>query len=125
MVQRAAQWANKYYSAKMAVSAASVRTFAPSMAVFRVFLLLGLLIPLLGQAQRPMPPATRPPQIAPAGPRVGANPPPAKGSPIKLLTAGELVGGDFNGVKIRKLITNVSFQQDDVFLYCDSAYQYL
>ena len=95
------------------------------MAVFRVFLLLGLLIPLLGQAQRPTSPATRPPQTVPAGPRAGANPPPAKGSPIKLLTAGELVGGDFNGVKIRKLITNVSFQQDDVFLYCDSAYQYL
>jgi len=49
----------------------------------------------------------------------------AKGSPIKLLTAGQLVGGDFNGVKIRKLLGNVSFQQDDVFLYCDSAYQYL
>ncbi|WP_216689874.1 OstA-like protein [Hymenobacter siberiensis] len=76
------------------------------MAVFRVFLLLWLLMPLLGQAQRATPPA-------------------AKGSPIKLLTAGELVGGDFEGVKIRKLITNVSFQQDDVFLYCDSAYQYL
>ncbi len=90
----------------MAVSAASVRTFTPSMAVFRVFLLLWLLMPLLGQAQRATPPA-------------------AKGSPIKLLTAGELVGGDFEGVKIRKLITNVSFQQDDVFLYCDSAYQYL
>ena len=102
------------------------------MAVFRVFLLLCLLLPLLGQAQRPTPPAPRPPQTAPAGPRSGATPPPAnqrsapaKGSPIKLLTAGELVGGDFNGVKIRKLITGVSFQQDDVFLYCDSAYQYL
>lgn len=98
----------------MAVSAASVRTFAPSMAVFRVFLLLCLLLPLLGQAQRPTPP-----------PANGQRPAPATGSPIKLLTAGELVGGDFEGVKIRKLITNVSFQQDDVFLYCDSAYQYL
>ncbi|GAB3856548.1 OstA-like protein [Hymenobacter terrigena] len=95
------------------------------MAVFRVFLLLCLLVPLLGQAQRPTPPAARPPQTAPAGPRSGTNPPAAKGSPIKLLTAGALVGGDFEGVKIRKLITNVSFQQDDVFLYCDSAYQYL
>ncbi|MGY3089616.1 lipopolysaccharide export system protein LptA [Hymenobacter sp. UYAg731] len=84
------------------------------MAVFRVFLLLCLLVPLLGQAQRPTPPpAARP------------RPAQAQGSPIKLLTAGELVGGDFEGVKIRKLITNVSFQQDDVFLYCDSAYQYL
>ncbi|GAA3964017.1 OstA-like protein [Hymenobacter antarcticus] len=52
-------------------------------------------------------------------------PPKGKGSPIKLLMAGELVGGDFAGVKIRKLLGNVSFQQDDVFLYCDSAYQYL
>ncbi|MDQ2792425.1 MAG: LPS export ABC transporter periplasmic protein LptC [Bacteroidota bacterium] len=84
------------------------------MAVFRVFLLLCLLLPLLGQAQRPTPP-----------PANGQRPAPATGSPIKLLTAGELVGGDFEGVKIRKLITNVSFQQDDVFLYCDSAYQYL
>ncbi|WP_051719062.1 OstA-like protein [Hymenobacter sp. IS2118] len=69
------------------------------------FLLLVLLLPLLGQAQRPAP-AT-------------------KGAPIKLLTAATLVGGDFSGTKIRKLLGNVSFQQDDTFLYCDSAYQYL
>ncbi|WP_125921838.1 OstA-like protein, partial [Hymenobacter lapidarius] len=49
----------------------------------------------------------------------------AKGAPIQLLTAGKLLGGDFNGVKIRKLLGNVSFQQEDTFLYCDSAYQYL
>ncbi|WP_201987383.1 OstA-like protein [Hymenobacter rubidus] len=79
----------------------------------RFFFLLLLLLPLLGQAQRPG-------QVPP-----GKGAPAAKGSPIKLLTAGELVGGEFNGVKIRKLITNVSFQQDDVFLYCDSAYQYI
>ncbi|GAB3579897.1 OstA-like protein [Hymenobacter daeguensis] len=92
------------------------------MAFFRVFAFLLLLVPLLGQAQTPAP---KPP--AAPGPRPAATPPPAaaNGSPIKLLTAGELVGGDFNGVKIRKLLTNVSFQQDDVFLYCDSAYQYL
>jgi lipopolysaccharide export system protein LptA len=91
------------------------------MSLSRVFFLFLFLVPLLGQAQNP---ASKPP-VAP-GPRPAATTPPAiKGSPIKLLTAGELVGGDFNGVKIRKLLTNVSFQQDDVFLYCDSAYQYL
>jgi lipopolysaccharide export system protein LptA len=92
------------------------------MSLSRVFFLLLFLVPLLGQAQNP---ASRPP--AAPGPRPAATAPPgaATGSPIKLLTAGELVGGDFNGVKIRKLLTNVSFQQDDVFLYCDSAYQYL
>jgi len=37
----------------------------------------------------------------------------------------ELRGGTFNGVKIRKLLGNVSFKQQDVLLYCDSAYQYL
>ena len=81
------------------------------MAFFRVFLLWLMLVPLLGRAQQPRPAAPVPPAT--------------KGSPIKLLTAGALVGGDFNGVKIRKLLGSVSFQQDDVFLYCDSAYQYL
>jgi lipopolysaccharide export system protein LptA len=92
------------------------------MSLSRVFFLLLILVPLLGQAQNPAPK----PAVVP-GPRPAAVTPPgaATGSPIKLLTAGELVGGDFNGVKIRKLLTNVSFQQDDVFLYCDSAYQYL
>ncbi|MBF9236716.1 LPS export ABC transporter periplasmic protein LptC [Hymenobacter sp. BT683] len=71
------------------------------------------MLPLLGQAQRPTP---APGQPAPAA---------AKGAPIKLLTTEKLLGGDFNGVKIRKLLGNVSFQQDDTFLYCDSAYQYL
>ncbi|MDQ2770074.1 MAG: hypothetical protein M3Y54_06195 [Bacteroidota bacterium] len=119
------------------------------MSLFRFFLLL-LLGLLLGhssraQAQRPTPPpstgvrtaralpaaAPKPaPTVArptgPLAPRPTPTPPPGiQGSPIKLLTAGALVGGDFNGVKIRKLLTNVSFQQDDVFLYCDSAYQYL
>ena len=113
----------------MAVSAGPIRTFEPLMSFARVFFLLLILLPLLGQAQRPTVPVGRP---APAAPRPGALPAPgtttkgtqAKGSPIKLLTTGELVSGTFNGVKIRKLIGNVSFQQDDVFLYCDSAYQY-
>ena len=104
-----------------ALRPATCCTFEPQMAFFRVFTFLLFLVPLLGRAQNPA--LKRP---APAGPRPATTAPPlAKGSPIKLLTAGSLVGGDFNGVKIRKLITNVSFQQDDVFLYCDSAYQYL
>ncbi|MDB5233915.1 MAG: hypothetical protein JWR44_908 [Hymenobacter sp.] len=107
----------------MAVSADPVRTFEPRMSLSRVFFLLLILLPLLGRAQRPTP--ARPPSAAPgARPAAGA-PPAAKGAPIKLLTAGQLVGGDFNGVKIRKLLGNVSFQQEDTFLYCDSAYQYL
>ncbi|GAA4498189.1 OstA-like protein [Hymenobacter ginsengisoli] len=48
-----------------------------------------------------------------------------KGTPVELLHANELRGGDFNGVKIRKLLGAVSFKQQDVLLYCDSAYQYL
>ena len=128
----------------MAVSADPVRTFDHRMALLRVFFLLLLWLPLLGQAQRPaLPPSMGRPSAAPAQPPAAPAPvarpvarpaaprppitvpPKGKGSPIKLLTAGELVGGDFNGVKIRKLLGNVSFQQDDVFLYCDSAYQYL
>ncbi|WP_052732359.1 OstA-like protein [Hymenobacter terrenus] len=106
------------------------------MSLSRVFFLLSFLLPLLGQAQRSTPPPRPgvPAAASPAPPRRSATassppeaPPPlaGKGSPIKLLTAGELVGGDFNGVKIRKLLGNVSFQQEDTFLYCDSAYQYL
>ncbi|RZK29583.1 MAG: hypothetical protein EOO57_19130, partial [Hymenobacter sp.] len=51
---------------------------------------------------------------------------PVKGAPVQLLPGTrELQGGIFNGVKIRKLLGNVSFKQEDTFLYCDSAYQYL
>lgn len=35
-----------------------------------------------------------------------------------------LEGGVFNGQEIRKLIGNVRFRQQDVLLFCDSAYQY-
>ena len=104
------------------------RTFEARMTLFRfLFLLLpALLLARFGAAQTPARPAPTPAVVRPAGPRPAPTPPPGiKGSPIKLLTAGALVGGDFNGVKIRKLLGNVSFQQDDVFLYCDSAYQYL
>ncbi len=129
----------------MAVSAGPVRTFEHLMAPLRVFFLFLLLVPLLGRAQRQaLPPSMGIPATAPARPQPApaqqpkrsvarpvaprppiTTPPKGKGSPIKLLTAGALVGGDFNGVKIRKLLGNVSFQQDDTFLYCDSAYQYL
>ena len=116
------------------------------MILFRFFFLLlpTLLLARFGGAQTPpgnlprssgVRPAPAPPAVpapavvrpaVPRGPRPAPTPPPGiKGSPIKLLTAGALVGGDFSGVKIRKLLGNVSFQQDDVFLYCDSAYQYL
>ena len=54
-----------------------------------------------------------------------AAPPAPKGAPVDLLHADDLRGGDFGGVKIRKLLGTVSFRQQDTFLYCDSAYQYL
>ena len=120
-----------YYDTKMAVSADPVRTFDHRMALLRVFFLLVLLLPLFSQAQRPALPKPAPAQAlptqrAPVGPRPAMTvPPKGKGSPIRLLGAGRLEGGDFGGVKIRKLLGNVSFQQDDVLLYCDSAYQYL
>jgi lipopolysaccharide export system protein LptA len=79
-------------------------------------------------ATRPATPARRP--ATPAAPRTSATAiqpgTPVKGTPVQLLPGTrELQGGVFNGVKIRKLLGNVSFRQDDVFLYCDSAYQYL
>ena len=77
-------------------------------------------------AQPQTAPVPVPPRRAVRSPRPTLAPPvAAKGAPIQLLTAGKLLGGEFNGVKIRKLLGNVSFQQEDTFLYCDSAYQYL
>ena len=77
-------------------------------------------------AQSQTVPVPVPPRPAVRSPRPTLAPPvAAKGAPIQLLTAGKLLGGEFNGVKIRKLLGNVSFQQEDTFLYCDSAYQYL
>ena len=101
------------------------------MTLFRFFLYLvpALLLARFGAAQTPPRPAPTPAVVRPAVPR-GPRPAPSmpkglKGSPILLLTTGELVGGVFGDAKIRKLLGNVSFRQDDVFLYCDSAYQYI
>jgi lipopolysaccharide export system protein LptA len=85
----------------------------------RFFLAFLLLLPLAALRAQTLPTAPARP-VAP-GPR----PQPVKGTPVELLHANELRGGDFNGVKIRKLLGAVSFKQQDVFLYCDSAYQYL
>ncbi|GAB3227885.1 OstA-like protein [Hymenobacter seoulensis] len=78
-----------------------------------LFLFLLLLLPSLVWAQQR--PAARP---------AGAAPVPQKGQQIELLGAGQLEGGTFNGIEIRKLIGNVSFRQGTTLLYCDSAYQY-
>jgi len=85
----------------------------------RFFLLLLLLLPL-GAAWAQNRPAPAPRAASPAAPGQ-----PVKGTPVELQHANELRGGDFNGVKIRKLLGAVSFKQQDVLLYCDSAYQYL
>src|SRR6476661_3002972 len=90
------------------------------MPLSRFLFLFLLLLPLLSLAQQP---GARP---SPRPAAVQAPPPIVKGSRIELLPGTrELVGGIFNGVQIRKLLGNVSFRQDDAFLYCDSAYQYL
>ena len=87
------------------------------MPLLRFFLVFLLLLPLGALRAQ-----TRPP----ARPAAGPGTPPVKGTPVELLPGTrELRGGDYNGVKIRKLLGNVSFKQQDVLLYCDSAYQYL
>ncbi|WP_375416628.1 OstA-like protein [uncultured Hymenobacter sp.] len=86
-------------------------------------LLLWLLLPLTLLAQRP---ASRPPARPAKAPAAAPTPPPPpKGSRIELLFTKSLVGGTFNGVEIRKVIGEVRFKQEDTFLSCDSAYQYL
>ncbi|TGE07995.1 OstA-like protein [Hymenobacter fodinae] len=74
-----------------------------------LFLLFFLLLPWLAAAQQR--PAARPTPLP-------------KGQPIDLISAGQLQGGSFNGVQIRKLLGNVSLRQGTTLLYCDSAYQY-
>ena len=78
-------------------------------------------------AVRPAAPARRRNPAAPKAAATATQPgTPVKGTPVQLLPGTrELQGGVFNGVKIRKLLGNVSFRQEDVYLYCDSAYQYL
>ena len=96
----------------------------PLLRFLRFLFLLALpALSLPAQAQTPRRPAPRATKAPAAKPLVGK---PIKGTPVQLLPGTrELQGGTFNGVKIRKLLGNVSFKQDDVFLYCDSAYQYL
>ncbi len=88
------------------------------MPLLRFFLLVLFLLPF-GAARA----QTRPAAPKPATPAARAQP--VKGTPVELLHADELRGGDYNGVKIRKLLGSVSFKQQDVLLYCDSAYQYI
>ncbi|MDO7846786.1 OstA-like protein [Hymenobacter sp. M29] len=96
------------------------------MSLFRFLVLLFVLGPLLGRGQNPIAPRPGAPKApAAATPRPARGAPAAKGEPIKLLTSGQLLAGVFNNLRIRKLLGNVSFQQGDVFLYCDSAYQYI
>ncbi|WMJ71611.1 OstA-like protein [Cytophagaceae bacterium ABcell3] len=47
-----------------------------------------------------------------------------KGDKIELIQAEELEGIEIDGLPVRKLRGNVIFKQDDVLMYCDSAYQY-
>ncbi|MGI4742535.1 MAG: OstA-like protein [Janthinobacterium lividum] len=88
------------------------------MPLLRFFLLILLLLPLGAARAQTRPAAPKPPTPA-------ARVQPVKGTPVELLHADELRGGDYNGVKIRKLLGSVSFKQQDVLLYCDSAYQYI
>lgn len=44
--------------------------------------------------------------------------------PVELQQADSLIGGNFNGQRIDKLIGNVVFKQKDGILYADSVYQY-
>ncbi|AKD02162.1 OstA-like protein [Pontibacter korlensis] len=44
--------------------------------------------------------------------------------PVDLQQADSLIGGNFNGQRIDKLIGNVIFKQKDGTLYADSVYQY-
>jgi len=85
---------------------------------FLSFWILLALTALSLSAQTPRRPAAKAPAAATPPPR-------PKGAPVQLQSARELQGGVFNGVKIRKLLGNVIFKQQDVLLYCDSAYQYL
>ncbi len=45
-------------------------------------------------------------------------------SKIELVNADVLEGGLFKGKKLKRFLGNVTFKQDNVFLYCDSAYFY-
>ena len=46
------------------------------------------------------------------------------GEKIELVQAGSLEGGQKNGIKFNRLISNVQLRQGGTFLYCDSAHLY-
>ncbi|RZK19996.1 MAG: hypothetical protein EOO56_13265 [Hymenobacter sp.] len=98
----------------------------PLLRFFSLLFLLALPALLLRAQPRPVLPRRPVPGAAKSPTAPAAQPgTPVKGTPVQLLPGTrELQGGVFNGVKIRKLLGNVSFKQDDVYLYCDSAYQY-
>jgi lipopolysaccharide export system protein LptA len=45
-------------------------------------------------------------------------------SKIELVNANTLEGGVVHGEKVKRFLGNVAFKQDNVYLYCDSAYFY-
>lgn len=49
---------------------------------------------------------------------------PPKGKQIEIVNGDNLTYDESKGGKVRKIIGNVVFKQEDVMMYCDSAYQY-
>ena len=49
---------------------------------------------------------------------------PPKGKQIEIVNGDNLTYDESRGGKVRKIIGNVVFKQEDVMMYCDSAYQY-
>ncbi|MES2731508.1 MAG: OstA-like protein [Bacteroidota bacterium] len=65
------------------------------------------------------PTAAKPGVAKPSTPAISAT-----GDKVELLGAEELVIQKVNGVEVRKVRHNVRFRQQDVYLYCDSAFMY-
>jgi len=76
-------------------------------ALYRLLLIISILFPSLQvQAQKPA--------------KGGHEP----GSKIEIRNADSFEGDESMGKNVRRLIGNVVFQQDEVMMYCDSAYLY-